>query len=77
MARLTRLTTPARLLWLSGNGDTTLADMLAGGIVLLDVDGNYLMDETGAVLYASDELFTTADGFAFRTADGALYGVSA
>ena len=50
---------------------------LANGIVLLDSNGKYLMDSTGAVLYPADELFTTADGFAFRTADGALYGVSA
>jgi hypothetical protein len=31
-----------------------LADILAGGYVLLDSDGNYLMDSTGHVLYVDD-----------------------
>ena len=77
MPRLTRLTNPARPLWLTSQGDSALAAMLAGGIVLLDSAGNYLMDDGGNVLYANDALFTLADGTALATADGALYGVPA
>jgi hypothetical protein len=77
LTRLTGLTRVFRPGAVPDEGDPVLAAMLAGGIVLLDSDGNYLMDETGAVLYASDELFTMADGSAFATADGVLYGVPA
>ena len=77
MARLTRLTAGTHLTWLTHQGYSALAAMLAGGIVLLDSDGAYLMDETGAVLYSDDELFVMADGEVFATADGALYGVPA
>lgn len=77
MPRLTRLTNLTRQLWLTSQGNPSLADMLAGGYVLLDSDGNYLLDSAGHVLYAADELFTLADGQAFSTADGAIFGVPA
>lgn len=66
-----------RLTWLTSQGNPSLADMLAGGYVLIDSAGNYLMDKAGNVLYANDALFTLADGTALATADGALYGVPA
>ncbi len=40
-----------RLTWLTSQGNPSLAAMLAGGYVLLDSAGNYLMDSTGHVLY--------------------------
>lgn len=49
---------------------------LEGGIVLIDSDGNYLLDSTGAVLYAATEVFTAGDAF-FSTADGVIFGVPA
>ncbi len=77
MAQLAALTHLTRLTGLTAQGDAALAAMLAGGIVLLDSDGNYLLDDGGHVLYAADELFALAIGRAFGTADGALYGVTA
>jgi hypothetical protein len=43
-----------RLTWLTSQANLSLADILAGGYVLLDSDGNYLMDSTGHVLYVDD-----------------------
>lgn len=43
-----------RLTWLTSQGNPSLAAMLAGGYVLLDSAGNYLMDSTGHVLYVDD-----------------------
>ncbi len=56
MAALTGLTRLTRLTGLTAQGDPALAAMLAGGYVLLDSDGNYLMDSTGHVLYADTEV---------------------
>jgi hypothetical protein len=54
MPRLTQLTNLTRQLWLTSQGNPSLADMLAGGYVLLDSAGNYLMDSAGHVLYVDD-----------------------
>ena len=77
LTRLTGLTRGLRPGAVPADEEDALAAMLAGGIVLLDSDGNYLLDDGGHVLYAADELFALADGRAFGTADGALYGVTA
>ncbi len=76
MAKLTQLLRGLRLNWLANQEVSVSVDALENGIVLLDSDGNYLMDSEGHVLYAATEIFTVGGAY-FATADGTLFGVPA